>query len=461
MQPNNVNILFVDDEEDLVENVRDFFRDYPLRAFTDPEAALKELENEFYDVLVVDYRMPKMNGLDLLLEAKKRRAYRYGILFTAYADKDLLEEVLNRNLVSRVLEKTVLLKTLQSVLDEAVDACVRQKQEENKINGYKEIIHQLSFSSRAVIGLSRGLKTVSEKVQSIARHSVNVLLTGETGTGKEIAAHLIHESSPRKEGNFVKINCAAIPDDLLESELFGHAKGAFTGAVSEKKGKIELAHQGTLFLDEVCEMKTGLQAKLLRVIQEKEMERLGSNKTLHVDFRLISATNRNVAEAVKKGRLREDLFYRINEFSIQLPALRDRKEDIADFIRYFTGCFAKEMNLREPKIEPAVFAELTKYPWPGNIRELENAVRRALIALRGEETVRVEHFHFLLSDFQERAMGYDEALEVIIRKIVEKKRKFKEIERDLIRKILQISNNSIALAVKRTGISKDRFYRNK
>ena len=234
-----------------------------------------------------------------------------------------------------------------------------------------------------IVGESAALRRVLKQVETVAPTDSTVLIRGETGTGKELVARALHELSPRRERTFVKLNCAAIPTGLLESELFGHERGAFTGAVSQKIGRFELAHQGTLFLDEVGDIPLELQPKLLRVLQEQEFERLGGTKTIKVDVRLASATHRDLARCVADGRFREDLYYRLNVFPVVLPPLRERPDDIPRLVRHFTQRFARRMGRRIETIPSAVMEALVRYPWPGNVRELQNIIERAVILSPG------------------------------------------------------------------------------
>jgi formate hydrogenlyase transcriptional activator len=234
-----------------------------------------------------------------------------------------------------------------------------------------------------IVGQTAALRRVLKEVETVAPTESTVLIRGETGTGKELIARALHELSPRKERTFVKLNCAAIPTGLLESELFGHEKGAFTGAICQKVGRFELAHRGTLFLDEVGDISAELQPKLLRVLQEQEFERLGSTKTIKVDVRLVAATNRDLARMVADGTFRADLYYRLNVFPVALPALRERPEDIPRLVRHFTQRFARRMGRRIETIPSAVMDALVRYPWPGNIRELQNVIERAVILSPG------------------------------------------------------------------------------
>ena len=234
-----------------------------------------------------------------------------------------------------------------------------------------------------IVGESAALRRVLKQVETVAPTGSTVLIRGETGTGKELIARALHDLSPRRDRTFVKLNCAAIPTGLLESELFGHEKGAFTGAISQKVGRFELAHQGTLFLDEVGDIPPELQPKLLRVLQEQEFERLGSTKTIQVDVRLVAATNRDLAQMVADGRFRSDLYYRLNVFPVVLPPLRERPDDIPRLVRHFTQRFARRMGRRIETIPSAVMDALVRYPWPGNIRELQNVIERAVILSPG------------------------------------------------------------------------------
>ena len=252
-----------------------------------------------------------------------------------------------------------------------------------KENAYLEEEVRTEHNFGEIVGESAALRRVLKEVETVAPTGSTVLIRGETGTGKELIARALHELSPRRDRTFVKLNCAAIPTGLLESELFGHEKGAFTGAISQKVGRFELAHQGTLFLDEVGDIPPELQPKLLRVLQEQEFERLGGTKTIKVDVRLVAATHRDLAGMVADGRFREDLYYRLNVFPLVLPPLRERRDDIPRLVRHFTQRFARRMGRRIETIPSAVMEALVRYPWPGNVRELQNVIERAVILSPG------------------------------------------------------------------------------
>jgi len=257
------------------------------------------------------------------------------------------------------------------------------KDKRAKENAYLEEEVRTEHNFGEIVGESAALRRVLKEVETVAPTGSTVLIRGETGTGKELIARALHELSPRRDRTFVKLNCAAIPTGLLESELFGHEKGAFTGAISQKVGRFELAHQGTLLLDEVGDIPPELQPKLLRVLQEQEFERLGGTKTIKVDVRLVAATHRDLARLVADGRFREDLYYRLNVFPLVLPPLRERRDDIPRLVRHFTQRFARRMGRRIETIPTAVMDALVRYPWPGNIRELQNVIERAVILSPG------------------------------------------------------------------------------
>jgi len=460
----NYKILILDDEEILLKNFREYLSDYNIETFSDPEEALNSLKISKYDIIIVDFKMPKMNGFEFLMEVKKIEGYQYSILLTAFADKKLLEDMINNNIINKVIEKPISMNELEKIIEEAILYCKERQERENHIeiikNNYKNLKEELKFNPGDIIGLNKSLRFIYEDIKSIANINANVLLYGETGTGKELIAKAIHEMSPRRDYPFIKVNITAIPDTLFESELFGYKKGAFSNAYTDKPGKIELADKGTLFLDEIGDMNISLQAKLLRVIQEKEVERLGSTKTTKVDFRLIVATNKNIEDLVKNNKFREDLFYRINEFPITLPPLRERIEDIEDLIYYFTKKFCEELNIKQVEISQEAIDRLKKYSWPGNVRELENAIKRVIISHGRDGKILASHFHFIFPDLAaQRDFSLDSAIEIIKDNILNKKIDLDNVEELIIKSILRQFNDSVSEAVEKTGISKNRFYK--
>jgi len=286
------------------------------------------------------------------------------------ADVSFLQLVANQ--VAVAVENALAFQEIETLKDQLAKEKAYLEEEVRTQYGFEEIV-----------GESAILRRVLKEVETVAPTGSTVLICGETGTGKELIARALHDLSPRRERTFVKLNCAAIPTGLLESELFGHEKGAFTGAISQKVGRFELAHQGTLFLDEVGDIPPELQPKLLRVLQEQEFERLGSTKTIAVDVRLVAATNRDLAAMVADGRFRSDLYYRLNVFPLVLPPLRERSDDIPRLVRHFTQRFARRMGRRIETIPSAILDALVRHPWPGNIRELQNVIERAVILSPG------------------------------------------------------------------------------
>ena len=463
-QLRDYKILIVDDEEILLSNFKEYLSDYNLQTFSDPEIAFNHVKENFYDIIICDFKMPKMNGFEFLMEAKKINTYDYAILLTAFADKNLLENMINNNVINKVIEKPVIMQELIKIIEEAISFCKEKKEKENQIeiikHNYKNLKEELKFNPKDIVGLTKGLRTVYEQIKSIANVPATVLLTGETGTGKELIAKAIHEMSPRRDFPFIKVNITAIPDTLFESELFGYKKGAFSNAYADKPGKIELANKGTLFLDEIGDMELSLQSKLLRVIQEKEVERLGSNNPIKVDFRLIVATNRNLEELIKANKFREDLFYRLNEFPIYLPSLRERREDIEDLINYFIKKFSDELNIKNVNIDKEAIERLKNYSWPGNVRELENAIKRVLISYGKEGKILASHFHFIFPDLAvKKNFSLDNAIEIITENIINQKIDLDSLEELVIKSLLKHFNDSVSEAVEKTGISKNRFYK--
>ena len=461
----DIKIMAVDDEEILLLNIKEYFSDYNLTIFTNPTDALKELGAVKYDIIITDYKMPKMNGIEFLSVAKKMNAFTYSILMTAYAEKEVLETAINENLVNKVAEKPMLLRDLKVIVENAIEECRNAEKNEIDIkkitSNYYNFKNEFETSKGRIIGFNRGLHDIYQKVQSIAKHNVTVLLNGETGTGKEVIARAIHEMSPRRDYPFVKINATAIPESLFESELFGYKKGAFSNAVTDKAGKFELADKGTLFLDEIGDMPLSLQAKLLRVIQEKEVERLGSNQTIKVDFRLIVATNKELPECIKEGQFREDLYYRINEFPITMPPLRDRVDDIEDLVRYFIKKFSDELNIQELRISQEAIDRLKGYSWPGNVRELENAVKRVVIVTAEQREILASHFYFIFPDMVREHQTVDTAIKTLRDEVLSGNIELGDIEEMTIKAILDYYHGNVGDAVAKTGISKNKFYKYK
>ncbi len=385
-------LLVVDDERDNLEAFRfNFGKTFALDLVPSAEEALAIARDKDVSVIVTDQRMPRMTGLDLLRAARDVRPDAVGIIITAYTDVDVLIEAINLGRIYRYVTKPWDSKELRGILVQAIERfhLLRENRRlDEQLRQYAGILSREAhgaFNFGAIVGESPALREVLAKVEQVAQTSAAVLVRGETGSGKELVARAIHINSPREAKPFVRVNAAALAPGVLESELFGHERGAFTGAVSRRPGRFELAHGGTLFLDEVGDLPPEVQVKLLRVLQEGELERVGGVETIKVDVRLISATHRDLERMVAEGKFREDLYYRLNVFPVFLPPLRDRPEDIALLCEHFIQSFARRAGKAVRGVERAALAALTSYPWPGNVRELENVIERAVILAKGGE----------------------------------------------------------------------------
>ncbi|MBI2877624.1 MAG: sigma-54-dependent Fis family transcriptional regulator [Candidatus Tectomicrobia bacterium] len=328
------------------------------------------------EMVIADINMPEMSGLDLLREVKRREPHLPVLVITGHGTIDSAIEAMKAGASDYVL-KPFTLELLDSVVKRELAAIQERAQEEGK-DGYP------LREGKRILTQNPRMKEMLSLAQAVASSTATVLIQGESGTGKELLARFIHQNSPRKSGPFVAINCAALPETLLESELFGHEKGAFTGAIARKKGKFELAHQGTILLDEISEMACSLQAKLLRFLQEGEVDRVGGTHPIPVDVRVIATTNRDIKEAMAQGRFRPDLYYRLNVIPLKIPALRERREDIPLLVAYFVERYNPKGRGTKTRLPEETLSVLKSYEWPGNVRELENVIQRGVLLARGE-----------------------------------------------------------------------------
>ena len=378
--PEPFRILVVDDEPAQLELVGGFLRKrgFEVVEVSDGQAALERFGKEPFDLILTDQRMPALSGLELLEAARALHPEIAVIVITAYGTIQTAVAAIKGGATD------YLTKPLN--LDELLHR-IRQVQERQQLlreNRELRDALQERYRVEGIIGESGPMQEVLSLVRRVASSDATVLIRGESGTGKELIARAIHYASPRAEGPLVKVNCAALPDSLLESELFGHEKGAFTGAVNTRKGRFELAHGGTLFLDEIGDLPPHLQVKLLRVLQEREFERVGSSHPIAVDVRVLAATHRDLEALVRAGRFREDLYYRINVVTIALPPLRERREDLPLLIDHFVTKFAEKNGKKLRGLTPEAREALLRYDYPGNVRELENLIERAAVLTRDE-----------------------------------------------------------------------------
>jgi two-component system response regulator AtoC len=393
-------ILVVDDESDNLDAFRfTFGKTFDLHLASGAEEALNLARAHDFAVVVTDQRMPRMTGLELLRAARDIRPDAVGIIVTAFTDVEVLIESISLGRIYRYVTKPWDSKELRGILIHAVERFHLVRENRRLLDQLSQYVRVLSreadgaFNFGAIVGDSPALRRVLARVEQVAQTTATVLLRGETGTGKEMVARAIHINSPRESRPFVRVNCAALAPGVLESELFGHENGAFTGAVARRPGRFELADGGSLFLDEVGDLPLDVQVKLLRVLQEREFERVGGVETVKVDVRLISATHRDLERLIAEGKFREDLYYRLNVFPITLPALRERPGDIPLLVEHFMQKFAQSSGKVVTAVEPRAVDSLTAYPWPGNVRELENVVERAMILTSGS-TVTVADLDF-------------------------------------------------------------------
>jgi len=379
------HLLIVDDEAALRGAIAERLVDhgFVVEQAASGEEALERLAAFAFDVLITDLRLPGIDGRQVLDAAVERYPDLIAIVITGFGTvKDAVEAI--KQGASDFITKPFQFDALMHVLGSAMEQ--RRLRTEN---AYLRSQLEQRYRFDGIIGRSAPMRELFQLLETVAATSSTVLITGETGTGKELAARAIHHNSPRRNNRFVALNCSAIPETLLEAELFGHVRGAFTGAVANRQGRLEQAHRGTLFLDEVGTMSPGLQVKLLRVLQEREFERVGDSHTVKIDVRVLAATHSDLSRMVAEGTFREDLFYRLNVIPVQLPPLRDRREDIPLLVQHFLERLGTEAGRPPVTVSQEALRRLMAYPWPGNVRQLENAVERALAFSKGRAQLEI------------------------------------------------------------------------
>jgi len=455
-------VLIVDDEPDMVENCARILgrSGYDCVTTTDPRRALALLESERPDLLLTDLKMPEMDGMTLLRHARELDPAMPVIMITAHASIESAVAAIKEGAFD-YLPKPVSLEELRVKVERGLRH--RGLQVENR-NLRAQLQQALGLEN--IIGTSAAMTQVFELVKKAARSEANILVLGESGTGKELIARAIHANSPRAAQAFVPVDCASLPEQLLESELFGHEKGAFTGAVRSKPGLMEVAHRGTLFLDEIAELPSALQVKLLRALQERQIRRVGGTSLVDVDVRVVSATNRDLREAVAKGQFREELYYRVNVIAIKLPPLRERAGDVKLLAHAFLKKYGQE---RITGIDEGAMHALEAYAWPGNVRELQNIVERACALAEGETLTRRDLTEHVLvpsmSPLRAAAPAAQSATDQALTASAElslkdaKERWLQVLEASYLRDLLDRHDGNISAAAKAAGIDRKTFHR--
>jgi len=406
----------------------------------DGEAGIAKFMKGDFDIVITDLKMPGRDGIEVLEQVKKTSPEAEVILMTAYATAQTAVEAMRKGAYDYLIKPFEMVEMKLKVKQ------ILEKKQLAKENVALKSKLKDKYSLENIIGQSEAMQKVYQMVEKVAPRDATVLIRGESGTGKELIAEAIHRLSRRADGKFIAVNCAALPETLLESELFGHEKGAFTGAEKQKLGRFELASGGTIFLDEIGDVPLSVQVKLLRVLQSKQFSRLGSEQTIQVDVRTIAATNRNLEELMKQGTFREDLYYRLNVFPIYLPPLRERREDIPELVVHFL----KKHDQPEDKIDAQAMRALMNYHWPGNIRELENIIERMII-LSGDDKITVD----LLPPQFSGAIAPRDSLSI---EIPDQGLSIDDVERQLINSALRKAGGNKSKAAKLLGITRRKLY---
>lgn len=445
-------ILIVDDNEILRYTLTELLEEsgFQSKAVEDGLTALDEIRKNSYGLVILDMRLPGMSGLEILRKIREKDAELPVIMLTAYGEikaaveamkqgaQDFITKPFDNDAMIIAIKKTLELRYLNHEV-----TLLRKKLDEN-------------YRSGEVIGSSEVMKKVFEQVDIVAPTNLSVLIEGESGTGKEVIACLIHTSSQRSDKHFIAVDCGAIPESLIESELFGHEKGAFTDAKNAKEGKFELAHEGTIFLDEITNLSESNQIKLLRVIQERKVTRLGGKKPINLNIRIIAATNIRLSEAVNNQRFRQDLYYRLNEFCLELPPLRERKEDISLFVEHFIADTNKELNKNVKGVSDSVMEKLVAHSWHGNVRELRNVIRRSVLLSKGEiiNTINIpDEIRFVTQEPASVASSITEIKNDMEKEIILKAIKDAGGNKTKAAKILDMNERTFYRKIKNLGIS--------
>ena len=438
------NILVIDDEEQMLDSLRLNLQQtgYSVSTAASGEAGLALFDGGGFDLVLCDLQLPDVPGMEVLKKLKEMQPATEVIIISAYGSIENAVEATKAG-AFHFVEKPFEFDELQLLIDRALE---RQELIEESEGLRRTLRERTTYGN--IIGRSKKMQDIFEMIEAVAKSDANILIVGESGTGKELIANAIHYNSHRSKKQFVKVNCSALPKELIESELFGHTKGAFTGAARDKEGLIASANGGSILLDEIAEMPLELQPKLLRALQERIYYRLGSEQPIEVDFRLICSTNRNPLEAVRAGQLREDLYYRVSTITIELPPLRERAEDIQLLADHFLKAFSEKYGKQMQGFSQSARAAMYNYNWPGNVRELESSIERAVLLSKGDQ-VDAGDFQFAAIESQ---VNHDNGFVAPANMTLE------DIEREVITQTLKRTKGNKQAAAKALGIYRPRLY---
>ncbi len=442
-------VLIVDDEPEMLSGCSKILRalNYRPVPIQDGKLAVRLLQEEEFDLVICDLFMPDVDGMEILHTAQKYAPQTPFIIFTAYGTIDRAVEAMKKGAFD-FLEKPFEAEHLKVVLEKGMKQRNLFHERENLL---KQLENKYSFDN--IIGKSAAMNAVFELINSVAKSDANVLITGESGTGKELIARSIHARSDRKTKSFVPVNCGAFPESLFESEIFGYEKGAFTGANKRKIGLLEFANGGTFFLDEVCELPLALQTKLLRVLQNGQLRHIGGNELIEVDVRLISATNRDLQNALEEGQIRNDFYYRLNVINIHLPPLRERREDIGLLAEHFLQKALKSSSKEVRGFDEHVIPQLEKYNWPGNVRELENVIERA-VALAGGNIITISDLPREIQSNENRPYSFEQlSLTEVKQKAID------DVEKKYLLYLLQKYHGHVTKISEEAGMTRRNIHR--
>ncbi|MBT4289004.1 MAG: sigma-54-dependent Fis family transcriptional regulator [Deltaproteobacteria bacterium] len=444
-----LNILILDDEEIIQKGLTEYLKEQGFNVFNAyrPSQAFEIIQNSTMDIILLDVNLPEMNGIEVLKKIKKSCKDIEIIMITGHADLEIIMQSMKFGAFDYFYKPISLIEIKSSI--ERTSKYVSLHNELNQLKDFYTLLNDEYFKKVGgeIIGKSKVIKEVlTLTLKAAEANETSVLITGPSGCGKELIARTIHYFSDRKDAYFNPVNCTAIPESLIEGEFFGHVKGAFTGAIEDKKGCFEIANKGTLFIDEIGDMPLAAQGKLLRVLQDQKIKKIGANQEVSIDTRIITATNKNLKQMVEENKFRLDLFYRLNTLEINLPSLEERKEDIPLLFEHYISKFSTDMNKKIDTIGDDVFEMLSNYHFPGNIRELKNLAERALILCEGN-TIKLQHFpvdifHYPESDTVEADQN-----------------DLSFIERNKIGEVLKETNHNISQSAKKLGLSRPALYR--